>query len=75
MGAGAALYRGSEELVGPLAGRSSFSYVMDNGSMRTNVAAADLDRIRVVRLNAVAIDDDARFDIERTLTFDIPLRN
>ncbi len=75
MSGGFALYRGTQELVGPLDPRSAFSYVMADGSVRNTVSPSDLDNIRVVRLNAIAVDDDPRFDLQRNLIFDIPLRD
>ncbi len=74
MGSGYALFRGPQELAGPFDARSSFSYVMDDGSVRTSVTGTDLLDIVRVRVNAIAIDDDPRFDIERNLNLDIPLR-
>jgi type II secretory pathway component PulJ len=76
LGNGYALYRGPQELVGPLHSSSSFSYVMDDGSVQTSVSGpSNLDDIRRVRFSLVAIDDDARFDVQRRLIMDIPLRN
>lgn len=72
---GMALYRGPQELVGPLDASSVFAYVMDDGTVQASVAAGDLDRIRAVRINAVAVDDDPRFDLQRSLRLDVPLRN
>lgn len=74
MSGGFALFRGPQELAGPFDPRSSFSYVMDDGTVQTSVVSSDLDRIRRVRINAVAIDDDPRFDIERDFNLDVPLR-
>jgi len=75
LGSGYALYRGTQELVGPLDSSSSFSYVMDDGTVQTSVSGAALDDIRQVRMAIVATDDDPRFDIQRRLIFDIPIRN
>ena len=75
LGNGHALYRGAQELVGPLHPSSSFSYVMDDGSVQTSVSGASLDGIRRVRFALVAIDDDARIDVQRRLILDVPLRN
>lgn len=74
MGTGYALFRGPQELAGPFDPGSSLSYVMADGSVRTSVTGSDLLDIRRVRVNAVAIDDDPRFDLERDLVLDIPLR-
>ena len=48
---------------------------MVDSTVQTSVAFADLPDIRIIRLNATAIDDDPRFDLQRTLLFDMPLRN
>lgn len=74
MGSDYALFRGPQELAGPFDPTSSFSYVMDDGSIQTTVATSDLDRIRRVRVNAIAIDDDPRFDLQRVFDLEIPLR-
>ncbi len=74
-GSGYGLYRGTQELVGPLDPTSSFEYVMVDSTVQTSVALADLPDVRIIRLNATAIDDDPRFDLQRILLFDIPLRN
>lgn len=75
MGRGTALYRGNQELIAPLDPASSFSYIMANGSVQTSVVPASLPNVRVVRINAIAVDDDPRFTLQRSLTFDVPLRN
>lgn len=75
LGNGTALYRGNQELIGPLDATSAFEYVMMNGTVQSNVASGNLGAVRVIRIIPVAIDDDPRFDFTRLLTFDIPLRN
>lgn len=74
-GPGWALYRGSQELVGPLDPTSAFEYVMADSSVQSAVLPGDLPDIRIVRLNAVAIGEDPRFSVRRWLRFDVPLRN
>ncbi|MDX1578056.1 MAG: prepilin-type N-terminal cleavage/methylation domain-containing protein [Gemmatimonadota bacterium] len=75
MGTGTALYRGTQELVGPLDPASSFAYVMAGGGIRTSLAPSDFPNVRAIRLQAIAVDDDPRFDLQRPLRFDIPFRN
>ncbi|MDX1579333.1 MAG: prepilin-type N-terminal cleavage/methylation domain-containing protein [Gemmatimonadota bacterium] len=75
MGNGTALFRGPVELVSPLDPASSFSYVMAGGGVQSSVSPGQLGNIRAVRINAIAVDEDPRFDLQRTLQFDIPLRN
>jgi len=75
MSGGFALFRGQQELAGPFDPTSTFSYVMDDGTVQTTVTGqANLARIRRVRINAIAIDDDPRFDLQRAFNLDIPLR-
>lgn len=75
MGNGTALYRGQVELVAPLDPTSSFSYVMAGGTVLNSVPSVQLGNVRAVRINAIGVDDDPRFDLQRMLQFDIPLRN
>jgi len=71
-----ALWRGTQELVGPFEDDAAFSYVMDDGSVESSVAGADLDDVVAVRVSATAIPDGAnRFGVARDLEFDIPFRN
>lgn len=75
MSNGSALWRGPQELVGPVAAASGFAYVMDDGTVQATVATSDFDRVVAVRLNLLAIDDDPRLDLTRSLRFEIPFRN
>lgn len=75
MGSGYALWRGTRELIGPLDPTSAFAYVMSGGGVQNTVSPANFGNVRAVRINAVAIDDDPRYDLQRLLQFDIPLRN
>ncbi len=61
--------------MGPLDPNSAFQYVMMDGSIRNSVLPSDFAEVRVVRLNAIAIDEDPRFDLQRLLNLEIPLRN
>jgi prepilin-type N-terminal cleavage/methylation domain-containing protein len=71
-----ALWRGAQELVGPFESGASFSYLLDDGSVRSNVSAANFDRVVAVRVTATAVGDGAnRYDVQRELEFDIPFRN
>jgi len=71
-----ALWRGTQELVGPFENDATFSYVLDDGSVHTNVSAANFYRVVAVRLTATAVGDGAnRYGVQRDLEFDIPFRN
>ena len=71
-----ALWRGTQELVGPFENGAAFSYVLDDGSVHGNVSSSNFDRIVAVRVTATAVGDGAnRYDVERDLQFDIPFRN
>jgi prepilin-type N-terminal cleavage/methylation domain-containing protein len=71
-----ALWRGTQELVGPFENGAAFSYVMDDGSVENSVSSSDFDEVAAIRVTATAVGDGAnRFDVERDLQFDIPFRN
>ncbi len=71
-----ALWRGSQELVGPFEDTAAFSYVMDDGTIRNSVPNPQLDEVVAIRLTATAVGDGAnRFNVQRDLQFDIPFRN
>ena len=71
-----ALWRGTQELVGPFEDDAAFSYVLNDGSVQASVASADLDEVVAVRVTATAVPDGAnRFGVARELEFDIPFRN
>ncbi|MDP2471090.1 MAG: prepilin-type N-terminal cleavage/methylation domain-containing protein [Candidatus Palauibacterales bacterium] len=71
-----ALWRGSQELVGPYENDAAFSYLMDDGSVQSSVSSANFDQVVAIRVTATAIGDGAnRYDVERDLQFDIPFRN
>jgi hypothetical protein len=73
---GTALWRGSQELVGPFAQGASFSYVMDDGSVQASVSSGDFSDVRAVRVTATAVGDGAnRFGVQRPFSVDIPFRN
>jgi len=71
-----ALWRGSQELIGPLANEASFSYVMEDGSVASSVSGSDLEDVVAVRVSAVALGDGPnRYEVERPIEFDVPFRN
>lgn len=71
-----ALWRGSQELVGPFEDGAGFSYVMDDGSVETSVSGSDLEDVTAIRVTATAVGDGAnRFGVSRSMEFDIPFRN
>lgn len=71
-----ALWRGVQELTGPFENGAEFSYVMDDGTVRSNVSGGSLESVRAVRVSAVAVGDGVnRFDVRRDLVFEIPFRN
>lgn len=72
-----ALWRGTQELVGPYEDDAAFSFVMDDGSVvKSNVSAANFHKIIAIRVTATAVGDGAnRYDVRREVEFDIPFRN
>jgi len=72
---GTAIWRGTDELVGPVADSASFSYVMADGSVQATVAGGALANVRAIRVSGQTVDDDTRFDVQRSFNFDVELRN
>lgn len=73
---GLAVWRNNQELVAPLADDASFTYLAEDGTeLPPPVSGMDLFEIRQIRLEATAVGTDARFDVERDLSYDIVLRN
>ena len=72
-----ALWRGNQELVGPFDNTAGFSYVMSDGSVRSNVGmGAPLDSVVAVRLTATATGEGNNpHGVSRPLAFDVPFRN
>lgn len=71
-----ALWRGTQELVGPFQSGAAFSYVLNNGNVQNSVSASNFDKVVAIRVTATAVGDGAnRYDVERDLEFDIPFRN
>ena len=76
LGAGTALFRDAQELVSPLNAGAAFSYLMVGGGVQSTVVSTDLDDVRAIRLTAQAVGDGPNeFNVQRDITFDIPLRN
>jgi len=73
---GTALWRNDQELVAPFASGAAFSYVASDGSVHNTVTGSGLTDIRSIRVSATATGSGQnRFDVNRDLSFDIPLRN
>jgi len=71
-----ALWRGTQELVGPFEAGATFSYVMSDASVQSSVASSDLEEVVAVRLTATAVGAGTnRYDVERPVVFDVPFRN
>ncbi len=74
--ANTALWRGTQELVGPFDNTAAFSYVMANGTVQSTVTGASLDSVVSVRLTATAVGEGSNpHGISRPVTFDVPFRN
>lgn len=71
-----ALWRGTQELLGPFAAGASFAYVMDDGSVQSSVTSSDFVDVVAVRLTATALGEGSnRYGVQRPIRFDIPFRN
>ena len=71
-----ALWRGSQELIGPFDTGAGFSYVMADGTVQSSVSSSDFDDVRAIRISATALGDGAnRYDVQRPVQLDIPFRN
>ena len=74
--ANTALWRGTQELVGPFDNTAAFSYVMADGTVRSAVAGTSLDSVVSVRLTATAVGEGSNpHSISRPVSFDVPFRN
>ena len=74
--ANTALWRGTQELVGPFDDAAAFSYVMADGTVRTSVVGTALDSVVAVRMTATAVGEGSNpHNISRPVTFDVPFRN
>lgn len=75
-GSGLAVWRNAQELVSPFDEGAMFQYVMTDGTVRNAVASADFADVRMIRIDVTATGDGAnRYDVEREIQFDVPLRN
>jgi len=75
-GSGVAIWRGSQELVGPFDTDSEFNYWLKDGTkIKGKVPDPQLSKVNAIRIVATAVDESDHFDVERSLEFDIPLRN
>lgn len=71
-----ALWRGSQELAGPFATGAAFSFVLDDGSVRSRLDGADIRLVRSVRVTARVVGQNGeRFGVRRDLAFQIRLHN
>ncbi len=71
-----ALWRGTQELVGPFDNTAAFSYVMTDGSVQSTVVGSALDSVAAVRVTATATGEGSNpHNISRPVTFDVPFRN
>jgi len=71
-----ALWRGTQELVGPFDNTAAFSYVMADGSVQSSVTGSALDSVVAVRMTATATGEGSNpHNISRQLAFDVPFRN
>lgn len=71
-----ALWRGSQELIGPFENGAAFSYIMADGTVQASVTSTDFSNVRAIRVSAVALGDGAnRYSVQRPIQLDIPFRN
>ena len=66
---------GLQQSADPATDGLRFSYVLDDGSVSTSVAAADLDNIKAVQITLVGVADTPQGSKQRSLTSLIELRN
>ena len=70
----ASVRRNGQEFATPLGPNAAFEYGMDDGTVRAQVAAADLARVRDVRLVATTLGRNALAD-GRRIVYAMPFRN
>ncbi|MGD8495316.1 MAG: type II secretion system protein [Gemmatimonadales bacterium] len=71
-----ALWRGTQEIVGPFENDAAFSYVMEDGSVESSVSSSDFDEVVAVRMTATTVGAGAnRYDVTRPVDFEVPFRN
>ncbi|MFQ5689648.1 MAG: PilW family protein [Gemmatimonadota bacterium] len=75
-GSGLAIWRNNQELVSPFVSGARFQYVLNDGSVTGTVAPSAFAAVRTLRLTATARGDGAnRSGVQRSISFDVPLRN
>lgn len=75
-GTRSALWRGTQELIGPFENGAILSYVMDDGTVRSSVALADFDDVAAIRVTATSVGEASnRYNVSRAVNFDVPFRN
>lgn len=71
-----ALWRGTQELVGPFDDSAAFAYVLTDGSVQSSVTGAALDSVAAVRVTATATGEGNNpYNVSRAISFDVPFRN
>lgn len=71
-----ALWRGTQELVGPFDDAAAFAYIMTDGSVQSSVTGAALDSVVSVRVTATATGEGNNpYGVSRAMSFDVPFRN
>jgi prepilin-type N-terminal cleavage/methylation domain-containing protein len=71
-----ALWRGTQELVGPFEDAAAFAYIMEDGSVQSSVTGTALDSVASVRVTATATGEGNNpYNVSRDLSFDVPFRN
>jgi prepilin-type N-terminal cleavage/methylation domain-containing protein len=71
-----ALWRGTQELVGPFDDAAAFAYIMTDGSVQSSVTGSALDSVASVRVTATATGEGNNpYNVSRALSFDVPFRN
>lgn len=75
-GEGVAVWRNDQELVSPFDDGATFHYVLANGLVLSSVPDADLLSVRTIRIDVTAEGDGPnRYDVQRSISYDVPLRN
>lgn len=74
-GSGLAVWRAGQELAAPFA-TAELRYVLADGSERSSVSGGELDEVERVRIDLVATGvEPSRFQVDRSVVFDVTLRN
>lgn len=75
-GSRTALWRGTQEIVGPFENDAAFAYVMDDGSEQSSVSSGSLDDVVAIHLTATTVGAGAnRYNVSRPVDFEVPFRN